>query len=220
MTTIIEEIARKGSDKERIAETIRRRPEQLSEVLDGLNAEPAAIKFGCAKVLRLISVIQPELLYPHFDRFVRLLDHPNKIFQWEAILVLAELVRVDKANRFEAVFPRYFAPIAGPVMITAANTIGGAAQIARARPAWADRIAREILKVSRARYQTRECRNVAIGKAIEAFGEIFDLLNETKPTVVNFVRRQVKNSRAATAKKAQVFLRKFAQSQPRESKDG
>ena len=93
-------------------------------------------------------------------------------------------------------------------MITAANVIQGGARIARAKPQLADRIATEVLKVSRGRYQTAECRNIAIGHAILALGEILDLLAQPEP-VIGFVRRQLRNKRPATRKKAEQFLKKL-----------
>ena len=114
---------------------------------------------------------------------------------------MSHLARVDTEDKFDAIFAKYFSPIPGPVMITAANVIGGAARIAQAKPQWADRIAREVLKVSRARYQTAECRNIAMGHAIETIGQIYRSLHE-KATVVRFVKRQLKNTRDATRRKA------------------
>jgi hypothetical protein len=177
----------------------------LAALTQGLEADTARVKFGCAKALRIISEERPGLLYPQFGFFVRLLDHPNKILQWEAAFVLAHLARVDTDDRFRAIFKKYFAPVSGPVMITAANVIRGGAEIARAKPQLADRIAAEVLKVARGRFQTPECRNIAIGHAITALGEFSCLLQKPKP-VRQFVRRQLKNSRPATRKKATRFL--------------
>ena len=56
-------------------------PQLFSEIAEGLKAEKPRVKYGCAKALRLISEQRPDLLYPHFDLFVRLLDHKNKILQ-------------------------------------------------------------------------------------------------------------------------------------------
>ena len=174
--------------------------------MEGLGAEPARVKYGCARVLRILGEKHPDLLYPRFDFFVRLLDHPNQIFQWEAVRVLSQLARVDAEDKFAGIFDKYFAPIRGPVMITAANVIRGGARIAAAKPHLADLIAAEVLKVDRARYQSPECRNVAIGHAIVALGDFFELLQHPAPAL-RFVRRQIKNARPATRKKAEQFLK-------------
>jgi hypothetical protein len=181
-------------------------PGLFGEIADGLKADKARIKYGCAKALRLVSEQRPDLLYPHFDFFVRLLDHDNKILQWDAAFVLSHLARVDADDKLAAVFSRYFSPIPGPVMITAANVIQGGARIAQAKPHLADRIAAEVLKVGTARYQTPECRNVAIGHAILALGVILPLLSDPTPAL-QFVRKQARNHRPATRKKAEQFLK-------------
>ncbi len=207
------------SSPEQVARAVVKNPALLEEVIEGLNAEPARVKYGCAKALRVISEERPDLLYPQFDYFVRLLSHENKIFQWEAIFVLARLARVDAKDKFTAIFDRYFAPIPGPVMITAANVIGASAHIARAKPHLADRIATEVLKVARARYQTPECRNVAIGHALLAFGEFLGLIENREP-VLAFVRRQTRNPRPATRKKAELFLKRFERGRGRSAERG
>jgi|ERR1039458_6587316 hypothetical protein len=175
-------------------------------IMDGLKADKAPVKYGCAKTLRIISEQRPDLLYPHFDFFVGLLDHENKIFQWDAAFVLSHLARADDDDKLAAVFDRYFSPIPGPVMITAANVIQGGARIAQAKPLLADRIAAEVFKVARARYRTPECRNIAIGHAILALGSILPLLRDPAPAV-QFVRKQTRNARPSTRKKAQQFLK-------------
>jgi hypothetical protein len=63
----------------------------------------------------------------------------------------------------------------------------------------------EVLKVERARYQTPECRNVAIGHAVLALGAIFPLLRHPAPAL-RFVKKQIKNPRPATRSKAAQFL--------------
>lgn len=201
------QIAMKDSDKERIAARVIRNPQRIPELIEGLTSDRPPIKYGCGKVLRIVSDREPGLLYPHMDFFVGLLDHQNKILQWEGIYVIANLTRVDEKKKFEKIFRRYFAPITGTVLITAANVIGGAATIALAKPRLSDRIAKELLRVDTARYKTTECRRVALGHAIQAFDSFFHQIKNKKP-IVQLVTRQLRNPRESTRKKAQQFLKK------------
>ncbi|MGO9202994.1 MAG: hypothetical protein ACLQM8_20950 [Limisphaerales bacterium] len=207
MAAPLARLGKAASNPRELARRAMKNPRWSEELTRGLEADKARIKYGCAKALRIVSQERPELLYPHFDFFVRLLDNENKILQWEAAFVLSQLARVDSDDRFAAIFDKYFSPIIGPTMITAANVIRGGARIGQAKPHLADRIAAEVLKVSRARYQTAECRNVAIGHAILALGDVFDLLNNPR-RVLHFVRKQITNSRPATCKKAAQFLKR------------
>jgi len=206
MTAPLARVRQAALNPAQLARKAIRNPRLFTELAKGLEADKARVKYGCAKALRLISEQRPDRLYSHFDFFVRLLDHESKILQWDATFVLSHLARVDTDDKLTAMFAKYFSAIPGPVMITAANVIQGGARIAQAKPHLADRIAAEVLKVATARYQTPECRNVAIGHAILALGTILPLLRDPTPAV-QFVRNQIRNRRPATRRKAEQFLK-------------
>ena len=131
-----------------------------------------------------------------------------------AIMTVANLTAVDTKNRFKAIFRKYYAPISGPVMVTAANVIGSSGNIVRAKPELADTVTKEILKVEKAGYLNKgepspECRNVAIGQAIDAFDQFYDRIGPKKK-VLNFVKRQLTNTRKQVAKKAEQFMSKHS----------
>jgi hypothetical protein len=207
-SNLLREIGQKETDKNEIADRVIGNPELLPEIIEGLSANKARIKYGCARVLRLLSEKKPELLYSWFDLFVGLLDSDNSFLKWDAIHILGNLAAVDTEDKFEKILDRYFAPIPGPVLITAANVIGGAAKIALAKPALTEGITGEILKIENARYQTDECRNVALGQAIGSFDRFFDQIEDREP-VIALVQRQLGNTRSSTRKKAQKFLKKW-----------
>ena len=203
---IAAELSRKGADHEAIAARAIRSPAVLEEALEGLGAKPAPVKFGSLKVLRLVAERAPEVLVPKIDAFVDLLGSENSIMKWGALLILGELAGAAGKPRIEAILDRLLAPIPGPEMIAAANAIGAGAKAARAHPALAGRILEEILKVEGASYKTAECRNVAIGQALASLEGILDILPAKEP-VLDFARRQLKNTRSATRKKAERLLK-------------
>ena len=205
-TDLWSRLARKGTNPEKIAALAVEQRTLLPALLEGLEGAEAPVKFGCSKVLRLISAKEPAMLYPHVDLFIGLFHSENAFLQWDAIRIVANLAAVDEWGRIEQILSDYLEPIRGTVMITAANTIQGAATIALAKPALADTIARAILKVQWAKYQTDECRNVAVGHAIESLDRFFDRIDHQKE-VLEFVRREANNSRNATRKKAVEFLK-------------
>jgi hypothetical protein len=163
-------------------------------------------KLETAKELTALSERHPELLYPVFDAIVELLDAPNKLVQWAAIRMIANMAVADRDDRITRIIEGYLAPISGPVMITAGNTIKGAVKIAGTHKHLTDRIVRAILAVEHARYQTDECRNLAIGHAIAALGTAQPGVRRSE-RVMAFVRRQTDNGRPATRKKAERFLK-------------
>jgi hypothetical protein len=203
-------LGQKGADREAIAEEVLTNPETIPVLLEALDAKKANIKYGAEKVLRLVSEKRPELIYPHLQRFVELLEGENKFLQWGGIMTIANLATVDTEKWIEKNFDRYFTPISGPVMVTAANIIAGAVKIARAQPALSERIVGEILKVDKAKYLMHgqlspECNNVVCGHAVEALAEIYNQVNDRK-RIREFIQRQLENSRPAVRRKAKVFL--------------
>jgi hypothetical protein len=187
--------------------------EQIPQLVNALQTEKSSKKFAYEKVLRTVSERRPELIYPHFNVFAGLLDSENNFLKWGAIRTVANLTAADSDKKFEAIFRKYFDPISGPTMITAAGIIGSSVTIARFKPILADSIATEILKVEKAKYRLKgilspECRNVAIGHAIDAFAKLYDQIGN-KSDVAAFVGRQLKNARKPVARRAEQFLRKY-----------
>ncbi|MBN2287450.1 MAG: hypothetical protein JXI43_13445 [Tissierellales bacterium] len=208
---IIERISKKGSDKKQIAKKVISSPEYLPLLFEGLSHDKGTIKFGCEKILRLISEQSPILIYPYFDTFVELLDSENKFIKWGAIITISNLVSVDREKKFERIFDRYYSPITEDAMITAGNIIGNSWKIAFAKPELSDRIAGEILKVENTKYRNKgeispECTNVVCGHAIESLDKFYNEIKDKKP-ILNFVKRQLNNSRRIVVKKAERFLR-------------
>jgi hypothetical protein len=202
------ELSKKSVNIGTIADRIARRPQLLLEVFEGLSADQARVKYGCLKLLRLMSERQPAVLYPEFDRFVALLDSENNILKWGAIIVIGNLAVVDSRKKIDRMLDRYLSPITGPVLITAANIVGGAARIAMAKPYLSDKVARGLMQVEVANYQTAECRNVALGKVVESLARFFDRVKDRR-RVLAFVERQLDNRRATVRRKAAAFLKGF-----------
>jgi hypothetical protein len=209
---IILKIAEKGSDIQAIVREVAKDKKLIRTVLSGMASKKAREKFGCEKVIRFASEEYPAKIYPYFDEIASYLDSDNSFLKWGAIITISHLARVDKQGRIDAIFAKYFAPIRGCVMIAANNTIAGGGRIALAKPLLADRIAKEILVVQKAKYATTECKNVATGEAIDAFFVFFDSIR-SKKAVMEFVRAQLENTRTAVRKKAIRFLKKYDSSE-------
>jgi len=205
--SLLIEINNQRTTIEKLAERVVRRPELLPEAFEGLAADTARVKYRCLKLLRIISESKPDILYSDIGRFIQLLDSENNIFKWGANIIIGNLAAVDSEQKIDRILDRYLQPISGHIMITAANVIGGAGKIARTKPQLADRIAQAVLQVEAANFQTEECRNVAIGHAIESFDLFFEHLKKPQP-VIEFVKRQLNNRQNAVKKKAARFLKK------------
>ncbi len=66
---IIDRISKKDLDKEQLAKEVMNSPESILQLIEGLSDSRGSVRFGCEKILRIISEHQPILIYPHFDTF-------------------------------------------------------------------------------------------------------------------------------------------------------
>lgn len=184
------------------------RGQSVERLLKAVSSPTATMKYPAVKALRLLSERNSQTVYPHFDLFAGWLTNSNSILRWNGRLILGNVAGADSEGRLDAMIDAYLAPISGSHLIDAATTIRGATSIALAKPHLAQKIANRILKVERAVYATPECRNVAIGHAIKALDLLFPTLTE-KRRIQLFVTHQLENSRPATRKKAEAFLKRW-----------
>jgi len=175
--------------------------------LADLSSDDPKVKYCCAKNLIAMAKENPARLYPHIDTFVKLLDGDNNVLKWTAIIIIGNLARVDKEKKVDQLMGRLVAFLNAGKLITANNATMALAGIAIAKPQYQKQITKELLKVEHYDYDTDECRNIAMGKVIEAIGPYFSQLQDKK-AVIEFAQRQTKNTRNATRKKAERFLKK------------
>jgi hypothetical protein len=173
---------------------------------EDLTSENPKIKYGYAKNLLVTAKDNPAELYPHIDFFVKLMKNENGILKWTAIDIIGLLSKIDIEKKIDKMLDKLFAFLNTGNMITANHAIAALTDITLAKPEYQKIITDELLKVEHYNYETDECRNIALGKVVLAVSSYFDHLKDKK-TVIEFVERQTKNTRNATKKKAEKFLK-------------
>ena len=208
---VLEKLGKKGIKAEDMAKNVIEDPDLLIEIFNGTSSTNARIRYGCAKILRIISEENPEKLYSKMDFFIELLDSDKRILKWNALFIIANLTEVDVENRFDNIFDKYYDLLNAEYMVTVANVIGNSGKIAKVKPHLTQRITKELLSVENLTLKshlTQECKNILIGHAISSFDMYFEQIGN-KDDVISFVRRQLNNTRNATRVKAEKFLKKW-----------
>lgn len=183
-------------------------PPLIAIIVKGIEAKDAATKYKCLKILSLVSAQNPGLLYPYFEVFTNLLNSPQNIVKWNAIDIIANLVPVDSENKFASIFYRFYALLEEGSLITSGHVMESSDIIARCRPDWEPAITKSLLSVEDIPLPTDECRNILRGKVILTFARYF-AQSSLQKDMLEFARKQLENSRPATAQKARQFLEKF-----------
>lgn len=210
-TGLLQKLGSKAITKEELLQKVEQDFSLLPEVLQGTSSSKAAIRYGCAKVLMDLSEKYPEKLYPYMENFIELLDSKYRILTWNAMAIIANLTKVDKDQKFDAIFDKYYSFLNDEYMVTVANVVGNSAKIALAKPHLVQKITTELLKVdniSLTAHLTEECKRVITEHAIQSLDVFFEKI-EAKAQVLSFVKRQRDSTRASLRKEAQSFLKKW-----------
>jgi len=207
----LQKLADKSMTKEELLKKVKLDFSLLPIILKGVSSSKATIRYGCAKVLMDLSEEHSQQLYPYMDFFVVLLDSKYRILTWNSMAVIANLTKIDKDRKFDAVFDKYYSFINDEYMVTVANLVGYSGKIAVAKPHLIEKIANELLKVEHiliTPHLTEECKKVIAEQAIKSFYMFFEGV-ERKDKVIAFVERQLKSSRKSLRDEAENFLKKY-----------
>ena len=207
-SSILANLENKRSDAGDVAERACKDPDLLSDLLVGIASAKPEVKYGAIKALAIVSKKYPQMLYPQMDFFEALLNGENQILKWNAIDIIANLTVVDIEGRFDRVFEEFYSHLGEGNLITAGHVVDSSGTIVKSKPELAAKIERKLLEVYGVPLPTEECRNILIGKAINAFDSFYEEA-EDKEGIIAFVKRETGNSRNATRKKAERFLKKW-----------
>ena len=205
---LLQKLVDKSMTKEELFQKVKQDSDILPEVLNGISSSKAAIRYGCAKALMDFGEEHPQRLYPYMDYFIDLLDSKYRILIWNAMAIIANLAKVDKDRKFDAIFDKYYSFLNDEYMVTVANVVGHSGKIALAKPHLIQKITDELLKVeniSTTPHLTEECKKVIAEKAIKSFALFFDRI-DAKAKVISFVKRHLDSPRKTLKTEAENFL--------------
>jgi hypothetical protein len=212
---LLQKLADRKISKQDVYQAVAANFELLPEIFEGLSASKASVRYGCGSVLVELSVKYPEKLYQNFDSLVQLLDCKYRILTWNAMVAIANLCRVDKNKKFDAIFDKYYSFLNNEYLVTVANIVVNSPKIAAAKPYLISRITTELLNVECIRttpHLTEECKRVLAEHALEAFSQMYGYMGTgDKAKLLAFVKRQIGSSRINLNKKAELFLKNRAQ---------
>jgi hypothetical protein len=201
------ELEKKQDNSVKIAKQAIANRKLIPELISGISSETAGIRFKSAKILRIISEQNPNVLYSRMDFFIGLLKHDNNIIKWNGQDVIANLTTVDKQDKFNKIFKKYYRGLYEVSMVTAAHVVDNSGAIAIAKPKLQTKITNELLNIDKTSHSS-ECKRILKGKAILSFQKYYEQV-KNKEQILTFVKKQLKNRRPATKKKAEKFIKKY-----------
>ena len=208
---ILQKLEDKSITKDKLLELVKNNYDLIPELLSGISSSKPTIRYGCGKILMDISAEKPEKLYPYMDFFINLLESQYRILIWNAIIIIANLTKIDKENKFESIFEKYYSFLENDYMVTVANVVGNSGKIALAKPHLIQKITDKLLtieNISTTPHLSEECKKVITEHAIKSFDMFFPQIKQ-KVKVISFVKHHLKSSRKTLQSESENFLKKW-----------
>jgi hypothetical protein len=200
------DIDKRTPQQQKTVENVIKSPQVLTELLESLRSKKCSVRYSNFKAVYLISEDHPEILYPRWAFFEDSLKSKNNTFMFYAIHVLANLAKIDEAERFEKIFDHFYNILEGDALIPACHVAYVSHKIAKAKPKLADNITEKLLTVEGTRYKHRE---LVQANALRSFSEYFDLVKD-REKVLELARELQKNKSQRAKKEATEFLKQHS----------
>jgi hypothetical protein len=177
----------------------------IHELLNGIVSKDNTTRSNSFNVLQIVSAEKPEILYPQWDYFHKMLISKNNYHKYIAIYILADLTRVDKENKFEDIFEDYYGILAGDKIMTASHVALNSSKIALNKPELQSKILDRLLDIDNI-HQGRQ-NELLKSYVIEALRKMYPEIRD-KERVANFIEDQMDSSSPKTRDLAACFLDK------------
>lgn len=143
------DLEKRTPEQQKTAENAVKNVKVLSELLDGLLSKKCAVRYKNFKAVYFISEEHPEVLYPKWDFFENMLKSKNNTYTFYAIHILANLAKVDEADKLERVFDTFFDIANGDALVPACHVAYVSHKIVKAKPELAEKITEKLLNLDK-----------------------------------------------------------------------
>lgn len=130
-------------------------------------------------ILNEVTKAEPSLFYHYWDQFSSLLSYDNSYHRNYGMELIANLVVVDKENRFELIVDDYYKQLNDEKISTKKYCISHSAKIINEKPKLANRIISKIIESLRVNDNTEKHQNFLISELIKLLSSVdYDLLDK------------------------------------------
>ena len=175
----------------------------LQELLNGIVSKDNTTRSNSFGVLQVISAEKPEILYPQWEYFHKMLLSKNNYHKYIAIYILADLTAVDKENKFEDIFEDYYGILAGDKVMTASHVALNSSKIALNKPELQLKILDRLLDIDNI-HQGRQ-KELVKSYVMDALGKMYPEIKD-KERVLKFIEEQMDSSSLKTRELAACLM--------------
>jgi hypothetical protein len=176
----------------------------LPKLLQGILSKEDRIRYTNFMALMFVCEDHADLLYPQWDHFESLLDSENTHSKYIGSYLIASLTSVDRDDKFDRIFDRYYGLLDDKSMIPSAHVARNSRKIVKAKPELEPKITDRLLRIDETRHKPHH-KELIKAEAIAAFDGYFETAKE-KQRIVKFVKKQLGSKSPKTRKGAKEFL--------------
>ena len=202
---MIAELKDKNINIKQIVPKVINNTSLIKELIDNLNSKDDILRYNSFQVLQELSLIQPVLLYPYWDKFQRRLTDKNSFHKLHAIIILANLSFIDIEDKFMTIFDSYCSLLNDKSFIVAVNVMEHLGSIAKAKPALRDKITHILLDSIN---NPQKHKGLMTGAALTSLDEYVDYI-DNKTEIISFAQKLLDSESPKTRKIAQNFLIRY-----------
>ena len=204
--SLLSDLSKKNLNVEKVAQKALKDNKALSELLENVLGKKETLRFNSFKVLLLLSENHPNVLYPKWDFFAKLLSSNNAYHKYIGIYIVANLTRVDTKSKFEKMFNRYYNLLDDESVIPASHVALNSGKIVRAKPKLENKITKRLLGIDETHHETGR-KDLIKGYVIQGFSEYFGEAKKQKE-ILQFVKKQLNSTSPKTRKVSKEFLKR------------
>ncbi len=173
-----------------------------------LNNRNIMVYYNSYYIISQASELKPELFYKYWDDFLLLLNHQNSYHRDFALILLANLTRADKENKFSLIFDEYFSHINDKKFMTSRQCIQNAGKILGNKTELRGNIINILLDID-ARCDFPEKQKALLKSDVIDLFDKFYMHTNDKKRINQFVKLELDSISPKTKKKAKYFVKKY-----------
>jgi len=207
---LIENIAKKEFDVDDFVGLAIKDVSARDEIVHQMLTNPhIMVYYHCYYVVSKASQTHPKLFYRYWDRIAGLIDHKNSYHRDFAIIIIANLAKVDQEDRFSGIEDAYFALINDEKIMTGNCCVQNLLKIYRSKPGLREKIITLLLDIDDLCDYTAKQLALLKYDVLDIFDQVYEDARE-KDTIKEFIRAQINSISPKTRKKAKELVRKYS----------
>lgn len=170
-----------------------------------INNPGIMVYYHCFYIIESASREHPELYYPYWNDFARLLSHKNSYHRDFALEIIGNLLPVDNEDKFQKIHMDYFEVINDEKFMTGNLCVKNLLKVYYHKPEFRKWILDTLLDIDNHCDYSEKQKAVMKADILEIFSNVYSTLSD-RSRVDAFIRTEVNSISPKTRKKAKSLI--------------